>query len=190
MMGELSDEALLAGLGAGESTAALAFVRRFQSRVFGIAIAILRDPGLAEDIAQRAFERAWSHASAYDARRGSVETWLSTITRNMAIDAVRVRRPAPVEPEALEWLLGAGGAEPERRAESAADRRAVIGALHRIPLEQARAVVMGALYGMPYAQVAEIEGIPVNTVKTRVRTGLRRMRQELAPAELEEEGRG
>lgn len=187
-MGELSDEALLAGLGAGDGTAAVAFVRRFQSRVFGIASAILRDPGLAEDVSQRAFERAWSHASAYDARRGSVETWLATITRHLAIDAVRVRRPAPVEPESLEWLLGAGGPEPERKAESADDRRAVVRALHRIPPEQARAVVMGALYGMPYAQVAEIEGVPVNTVKTRVRTGLRRMRQQLSPAELGEGG--
>lgn len=187
-MGELSDEALLAGLGAGDGSAAVVFVRRFQSRVFGIASAILRDAYLAEDVSQRAFERAWSHASSYDARKGSVETWLATITRHLAIDAVRVRRPAPVEPEALEWILGAGDDGPERSAESADDRRAVIRALGGLPVEQARAVVMGALYGMPYAQVAEMEGIPVNTVKTRVRTGLRRLRQQLSPAALGEGG--
>ena len=68
----LNDEALLAGLGAGDAELAVAFVRRFQRIAFGVALAVTSDPITAEDIAQQAFEQAWRHASIYDSRRGSV----------------------------------------------------------------------------------------------------------------------
>src|SRR5690348_17808134 len=95
----MSDDMLLAGLGAGDAQAAVAFVRRFQPMVFGVALAVVGDRGLAEDIAQQAFERAWRHAGLYNPRRGSVHTWLTRIVHNLAVDAARVRRPAPIDPE-------------------------------------------------------------------------------------------
>src|SRR3954469_18255156 len=82
----LSDEALLAGLAAGQPEAAAAFIRRFQARVYGLVITIVRDEGVAEDVAQETFTRAWRHAASYDARRGRVATWLLSIARNLAID--------------------------------------------------------------------------------------------------------
>src|SRR3990170_3632553 len=96
-----SDESLLAGMGSGDPDAATAFVRRFQRRVFGLALAILGDRAAAEDAAQETFARAWRHADAYDPRRGAVATWLLTIARNVAIDHARVRRSDPVDPGAL-----------------------------------------------------------------------------------------
>jgi len=84
----VSDETLVAGVAAGDRDAASAFVQRFQRRVFGLARTIVPDDRAAEDIAQEAFVRAWRHAPAYDARRGSVTTWLLTITRNLALDNV------------------------------------------------------------------------------------------------------
>ena len=75
-MDGLSDETLLAGLASGDGEAAAAFVRRFQSRVYGLAVTMLRDPDLAEEVAQETFVRAWRHAATYDARRGRVPTWL------------------------------------------------------------------------------------------------------------------
>jgi len=101
----LSDEALLAGLGVGEADTGAAFVRRFQRRTFGLALSIVGDPGLAEDVAQEAMAKAWRHAQAYDPRRGSVATWLLTITRNLAIDALRLRRAQPTDPEVLVALI-------------------------------------------------------------------------------------
>src|SRR3954454_1979596 len=89
----VSDEALLAGYTASEPTAAAAFVQRFQGRVYGLALTIVRDPRAAEEVAQEALLRAWRRGESFDIRRGSVLTWLLTITRNTAIDAVRVRRP-------------------------------------------------------------------------------------------------
>src|SRR5689334_23210949 len=78
--GELSDAALLERVGAGDEAAAAEFVERFQRRVFGLAVTIVTDRVAAEDVAQEALLRAWRHAGAYDPRRGSVVTWLLTIT--------------------------------------------------------------------------------------------------------------
>jgi RNA polymerase sigma factor (sigma-70 family) len=107
----VSDETLVAGLASGDRDAASAFVQRFQRRVFGLARTIVVDDRAAEDIAQEAFVRAWKHAGAYDPRRGSVVGWLLTITRNLAIDAVRVKVPVAVDPAAL---LGYDTASPPR----------------------------------------------------------------------------
>src|SRR5713101_47292 len=100
-MWSVSDDALIAGLATGDQDAASAFVRRFERRVFGLARTIVSDDRTAEDIAQEAFVRAWRHAGAFDPRRGSVVGWLLAITRNLAIDSVRVRRPAAFDPIAL-----------------------------------------------------------------------------------------
>lgn len=96
-----SDEALLAGMAQGDEQAALAFVRRYQGRVFGLAVSMLGDAPLAEDVAQEALLRAWRHAPVYDPRRGAVSTWVLTIGRNLTIDALRMRRAVPTDPDDL-----------------------------------------------------------------------------------------
>jgi len=99
-----SDEALLSGVALGDERAVLIFVRRYQRRLFGLALGIVGDSGMAEDVAQEAFIRILRHAAVYDVRRGSVATWTLTITRNLAIDALRVRRPIPTAPEDRAFL--------------------------------------------------------------------------------------
>jgi RNA polymerase sigma factor (sigma-70 family) len=176
---QLPDETLLAGYAAGETELTVAFVRRFQAKIFGVALAVVGDVGVAEDVAQQAFERAWRHGHAYDHRRGSVAVWLSAITRNLSIDAMRVRRPFPVDPEVLLARIGAGVDSPEHLAvldESAGELRA---ALHRLPVEQARAIVLAGIVGMSASQVANTEGIPLGTAKTRIRTAMHRLRDAL-----------
>ncbi|MFJ9026317.1 RNA polymerase sigma factor [Streptomyces sp. NPDC102259] len=180
-LGRLSDEALLAGMATGDPEVALAFVRRFQRMVFGIAIAVVGDLQLAEDIAQQTFERAWRHAQVYDTRRGSVKTWLGAITHNLAIDAVRARKATPVSPEDLDALLGIVTRTPEEwaLADEAASR--VRAAVADLPLQQARAVVMAGIYGMTARQVSEFEGIPLGTAKTRIRSAMGNLRTVLGP---------
>ncbi|HEV7689079.1 MAG TPA: sigma-70 family RNA polymerase sigma factor, partial [Acidimicrobiia bacterium] len=97
----LSDDALLAGLTFGDPEAGRVFVGRFQRRVYGLALTVLRDPVLAEDVAQEAFLRAWKHGQSYDPRRGTVAAWLLRITRNLAIDALRLRRAEVMAPDVL-----------------------------------------------------------------------------------------
>lgn len=183
-LGRLSDEALLAGMATGDPEVALAFVRRFQRMVFGIAIAVVDDPQLAEDIAQQTFERAWRHAQVYDSRRGSVKTWVGTITHNLAIDAVRARKATPVSPEDLDALLGIVTRTPETPeqwavADEAASR--IRAAVAGLPRQQARAVVMAGIYGMTARQISEFEGIPLGTAKTRIRSAMGKLRTVLGP---------
>src|SRR5215475_13728241 len=98
---DLSDEALLAGFATGDPNTAAAFVRRFQGRVYGLALTIVRQPVIAEEVAQETFARVFRHAGAYDARRGRVSTWLLSIARNLAIDVTRMKRFDPVDPDIL-----------------------------------------------------------------------------------------
>src|SRR5207245_9777021 len=97
----LSDEALLTGLGSGDPDAAAAFVDRFQRRVFGMTLSILRDRQVAEEAAQVAFVRAWRHAAAYDPRRGTVAAWLLASARDVAAHLLPARRTYPDDPRPL-----------------------------------------------------------------------------------------
>jgi RNA polymerase sigma-70 factor (ECF subfamily) len=183
----VSDETLVAGLAAGDRDAASAFVQRFQRRVFGLARTIVAEDRAAEDIAQEAFVRAWRHAGAYDPRRGSVVGWLLTITRNLSIDAVRVRTPLVVDPGAL---LGYDRPSAERgpgeAVELGDDRARLRAALARLPEEQARAVVLAGLLGHTAREISEMEGIPLGTAKTRIRSALLRLRAALVSEERTE----
>jgi RNA polymerase sigma-70 factor (ECF subfamily) len=174
----VSDDALLAGLAAGDPDAAAAFVARFQRRVYGLARSITGDERVAEDVAQEALLRAWRHAGAYDARRGSVVTWLLTITRNLAIDAMRVRRPLVLDPADLAETELEDTAEtaPEHAAARADDAARLLAALRTLPVEQRRAVVLAGLHGYSAREIGELEGIPLGTAKTRIRTALIRLR--------------
>lgn len=179
----MTDEALLAGLQGGGPDVGLAFVRRFQRQIFGVALAVVGDPDTAEDVAQQTFERAWRRAASFDPQRGSVRTWLTTIAHNLAIDVVRSRKPTPVDPTDLIRLLGSAPDEPAGRTErnqAAADLRAAIG---QLPVEQARAVVMAGIYGMTAQEVAEADGIPLGTAKTRIRSAMIKLRTTLMAEE-------
>jgi RNA polymerase sigma-70 factor (ECF subfamily) len=178
-----ADDALLAGYGAGDPLAAAAFIRRHQARVYGLALSIVTDPTLAEDVAQEAFTRAWRHAATYDVRRGTVPTWLLTITRNLAIDSLRLRRSVPIDPASLALLdLKATGfdAEPGRAAELADDTSRIRAALAHLPAPQRRAIVLAGLCGRTAKEVSESEGIPLGTAKTRIRAALHKLRDVLA----------
>ena len=183
----LPDEALLAGLGAGDAELAVAFVRRFQRVVYGVARAVISDPTTAEDVAQHAFEQAWRHASLYDSRRGSVRTWLTTITHNLAIDVVRARSALPMDPDDLPVLLSTMTDNPERVAVANDNAKGLRQALGRLPAPQARAVAMSGIYGMTAQQVADTEGIPLGTAKTRIRDGMQKLRSAYLPEEAGDE---
>jgi RNA polymerase sigma-70 factor (ECF subfamily) len=182
-MWRASDEALLAGLAAGDPEAAVAFVRRYQRRVFGLALTLLGDRDRADDVAQEAMVRAWRHAGAFDARRGSVTTWLLAITRNLAIDALRAARARPVADDVLLAALPPTGDLPADASVSADELRRVTVALDAMPPDQRRALLLMRVQGLTAGEIAELEGIPLGTAKTRVRTALLRLRAELQDQE-------
>ncbi len=180
----LADDALLAAVALGERDALAVLVRRFQRRVYGLAITITGDRGLAEDAAQQAFERAWRHAASYDSKRAAVSTWLLTITRNAAVDIVRVRRPVPLDPWTAAELLAPDTTDPASTAVDSDDLRRLRVALDGLPAEQRRAVLLATIGGRTSSEIGVIEGVPVGTAKTRLRTGLRRLRRDMSSGDI------
>jgi RNA polymerase sigma factor (sigma-70 family) len=176
-VGVSDDEALLAGMAAGDPQAAAAFVRRYQARVYGLALTVVGVPAAAEDVAQEAFVRAWRFAGGYDPRRGAVATWLLTITRNAAVDVLRVSRDYPYEPDALLAVLAAREPAEDRLADRVADVDRVRAGLRALPTAQATAVVMATFYGLTAQEIADRENVPLGTAKTRIRLGLARLRE-------------
>jgi RNA polymerase sigma factor (sigma-70 family) len=178
---EPSDEALLAGYATGDPRTAAAFVRRFQGRVYGLALTIVRQPALAEEVAQETFTRVYRHAGNYDARKGRVSTWLLSIARNLAIDVTRLKRLDPVDPDVIEAEVtidfqapGAdeGGLQPDERDQL----RSAIGDL---PDDQRRAIVLAAYLGRTAREISDLDHVPLGTVKTRIRTAMLKLRSEL-----------
>jgi RNA polymerase sigma factor (sigma-70 family) len=174
---QVSDEALLSGIALDDDDAVLVFVRRYQRRLFGLALGIVGDAGSAEDVAQEAFIRILRHAAVYDVRRGSVSTWALTITRNLAIDALRLRRAVPAAPGDLVFMnLVSRESAPDDVVASVDEAAPAWAALAQLPLEQRRCVVLAAVYGRTAAEIAVSESIPLGTAKSRLRLGMARLR--------------
>ena len=181
---DVPDRTLLDGFAAGNATTGAAFVRRFQARVYGVALSLVGDRGTAEDVAQEAFVRAWKHAARYDPGRGSVAAWLLRITRNLAIDTLRRRHPHPLDATVIAALTPAHRASTVEDAGVISDLTARAGAaIARLPHQQAEALVLAAFYGYTAQQIAVSVGIPLGTAKTRIRLGLRSVRAQLSDHE-------
>jgi RNA polymerase sigma-70 factor (ECF subfamily) len=182
-MWDASDEALLAGYATGDPDAAAAFVRRFQDRAFGLALQITRDRADADDVAQDAMVRAWRYAAAYDPRRGSVLGWLLTIVRNVALDRVRIRGRRPEHVSSP--MLGSAADVADESIDLADavvvhdDAAHVAAAMRSLPDEQREALLATTIGGLSGAEYGQAAGLPLGTVKTRIRLGLRKLRHEL-----------
>lgn len=180
-----SDEALLAGYATGDPRTAAAFVRRFQGRVYGLALTIVRQPAIAEEVAQETFVRVFRHAGNYDARKGRVSTWLLSIARNLAIDVTRMKRLDPVDPEVIAAELSLTSQEPAAdEADLQPDERDQLrSAITDLPDDQRRALVLAAYMGRTAREISDLDEVPLGTVKTRIRTAMIKLRDELEVGE-------
>jgi len=121
---------------------------------------------------------------SYDRRRGTVAAWLLRITRNLAIDASRLRRAEVMDPDVLAAVAPPDDSSVEEAAMTSATAATVRRALRSLPEEQARALMLAAFYGRTAEEISRAEAIPLGTAKTRIRLGLRRIRAQLTtPAE-------
>lgn len=150
---------------------------RYASRVYGLALRILRDQMTAEEVAQDAFLRLWTRAETFRPERGRLLSWLLTITRRLALDRFRLqaRRPPVVEPNppADEWR-----ARPDPTSETEEARWGTLRfALLDLPDEQRQAIELSFYYGLSHSQMAELLDLPLGTVKTRIRLGMQKLRQ-------------
>lgn len=179
-MWEISDEALLAGYATGDPDAAAVFVRRFQRRAVGLAWTITRDRMEAEEVAQDAFVRAWRYAASFDPRRGSVSTWLLRIVRNTALDRLRVtgrRRELVIADLATTEDAQADPTSADHDVAESDDVWRVAASLHALPPEQRDTLLAVAVHGYSARELSEVTHVPLGTVKTRIRLGMRKMRE-------------
>jgi RNA polymerase sigma-70 factor (ECF subfamily) len=145
--------------------------------VFGIALRMLSDATMAEDLTQAVFLKLWSAPDAF--REGNFAAWLSRVTRNRALDVLR-SRAGKTESEIPAELPADGSLDDEVFARIDAQR--VRTALASLPDEQRAPIEMGFFGGVTHEEIARRTGIPLGTIKTRIRSGLRKLRGELQGA--------
>jgi RNA polymerase sigma-70 factor, ECF subfamily len=168
---------------AGRSAEALEeLYRAAEEPVFGFALRILRDEKAAEEAVVEVFQRVWTRAASFDPERGKVFAWILTITRSVALEALRTRRREAARtaladaPEAASEAPG-----PLLHAARGETASKVEAALRALPSEQERVLRAAYFGGLSYREVAEALGQPIGTVKTRIRAGLTTLRRVLAP---------
>lgn len=179
-MWDVSDEALLAGVAAGDPDVAAVLVHRFQHRVYGLALAVTRERVAAEDVAQDTFVRAWRYAASFDARRGTAAAWLLAIARNVALDHARTigRRLDHPSADADRLLADVVG---DHDLVSPHDELVpIVDELRALPAEQRETLMAAAYFGFTAREISAAWGVPIGTVKTRLRSALGRLRDVLA----------
>jgi RNA polymerase sigma-70 factor (ECF subfamily) len=183
-----TDEELLAGLADGRLEALDALYERYKTMAYGIARRITADDVLAEDVVQDAFLGAWRGADRYAPGRGSVKTWLLSIVHHRAIDAVRRRRPTselPAEEEGRATPAPLTMPDVWGEVSGRLDREQVNAAVATLPDAQREALELAYWAGLSQTEIAERLGLPLGTVKSRVRLALVALRRELGAATLE-----
>jgi len=133
---------------------------------------VVGDPGRAEDVVQEAFLKVWRGASGYDSTRGTLRTWLVVLVRNRAVDMLRGRSLHERRELALRPDVESAQAGPEDQAAGALERAAVRAALAELPEEQRQAVLLAYFGGLTQVEIAELTGVPLSTVKGRMRLAL------------------
>ena len=168
-------ESLLIRVARGDHTAFEAVYDRHAGPVYGLVRKVLRDPAQSEEIAQEVLLEVWRTASRFDAARGSAAAWVMTIAHRRAVD--RVRSETSSARRELKVLPGpVSGDDVAELVETALDRQRVRRCLGTLTPLQAESIKLAYYGGYTYPQVAELLGVALGTVKTRIRDGLIRMR--------------
>jgi RNA polymerase sigma-70 factor (ECF subfamily) len=174
----LSDEAVVALVARSDEEALAELYDRFGRVAYGLALRIVRDEKLAEDAVQEGFLTVWRNADRFMPERGKASTWLLTLVHRRAVDLVRRedrRRTDPL-PETAELTSGDSA---EDDAWLRFERERVQAALRQLPDQQREALELAYYGGFSQSELAERLGQPVGTIKSRMFTGLARLRELL-----------
>ncbi len=186
----LADEEVMQLVQGGSPRAFELMYDRHGGAAFSLAYRMVGNRVTAEDITQEAFLSIWRSRLRYDQARGSVRTWVLGIVHNRAIDQLRRGTVHERRRETLEGIEERFEARERTDVEAARreEARGVHGALEQLPDEQRRTIELAYFGGFSHSQIAEMLGMPIGTVKGRMRLGLEKMRAQLAdsvtPGEL------
>ena len=183
-----TDDALVRAMAQGDADAMAHLYDRWSASLFGLALRITREKADAEEVIVDCFAQAWREAARFEADRGSVGAWLATIARSRALDLLRAsgRRQRLVDSAQATSHdepvgMGAHFASPSAQVEHDERSRRVRDALDTLPTAQRTALELAYFEGLSHTEIADRLAEPLGTVKTRVRLGLRKLRELLAP---------
>jgi RNA polymerase sigma-70 factor (ECF subfamily) len=176
---EPTDRELLAAVAGGDQAALGALYDRYAPLALGIATRVVGDRSVAEEVVQDAFISAWRRVGTYQPGRGEPRTWLLSIVHHRAIDRLRGGASARAH---LERIDASPAAEPVDTGDvwdealASLTRQQIVAALRQLPADQRQAIELAFFGGLTHVEIAERTGLPLGTVKGRVRLGLRRLR--------------
>jgi RNA polymerase sigma-70 factor, ECF subfamily len=180
---EPADEELLERITARDQVAFEALYQRHADLVYSIALRVVADPGIAQDVAQEVFLRVWRHPALFDVTRGRFVSWLMSVARNRAVDEVRSRgrrrlreiTPAPgADDPAVPQAV-----DPQLAAQLSSERDVIRKALDTLPEDQRVAIELAYFGGMTQQEISTVLDTPLGTVKTRVRLAMKKLRVSL-----------
>lgn len=174
------DGALVRAVADGDHAALARLYDRHASAVYGVAMSLLRDPALAQDVSQEVFVRLWTRVQTFDAQRGTVLSWLLSVTRHLALDELRRQRRVLERAERLTREARVSGAEDlagllHRGWQS----QYVVDALSELSALQRETVDLVYFQGYTLVEVAAALGVAVGTVKSRLHSALVTLRASL-----------
>lgn len=176
------DRETIRAVATGSEDALAALYDRHASVVYGLARRIVVQPDVAEEVVQDVFTQIWRDAPRYAAERGTVAGWIVMLTRARAIDRLRSRRARPdlaggADPAAIVSVASSGN--PESAATSAEEVRVVRAALAGVPASQREVLDLAYYEGLTHTEIAARTGLPIGTVKTRLRAAIATLRAAL-----------
>ena len=178
---QIPDADLLRAVAQGDEESLAAIYDRYRTILFGLLFRILGNRAEAEDVLQEVFVQVWQKARDFDENRGKAFTWLVTLARSRAIDRLRSlgSRSRTIEAATKESADAVGDAIEDAINNERGE--VVRAALKELPEEQRAALLMAYFDGFSQSEIAERTNTPLGTVKTRMRTGMTKLREVLAP---------
>jgi RNA polymerase sigma-70 factor (ECF subfamily) len=160
-----------------------AFYTRYHTPVYSLAMFMLKQPALAEEVTQDIFLNIWLKAFSFNAERGQPRGWIMSVAHHKIIDLIRSRRRAiintdPADYETLD-LLPDGGVSTESQVEHTLERERIMRALKTIPDSQREVIMLAYFGGLSQSEMAEKLDQPLGTIKTRVRLAMQKLRTVL-----------
>ena len=156
-----------------------AFARLYgltHAKLLGVALRILRDRALSEDVLQESYVKVWRHAASYDPAIASPMTWMATIVRHGAIDALRKRQLEVLSSEDEMATIASGDPDPVEEMHLARLRPKALAAFAKLPPEKRRLIMLAYLRDRSRQELSQRFGVPANTVKTHLRRALLELR--------------
>jgi len=177
--------AIVSRIAKGDQSAMTELYDQTNRVVYGLALRILRDPGAAEEATLDVYMQVWRKASTWDATRGNPSAWLLCMARTRALDKLRSSATArgaetALEDSPIERAIAAGD-DPEAAAMAVERRQIVRKALDTLSPEQREVIEIAYFSGLSHSEIAATLNLPLGTVKTRIRLGMEKLREHLAP---------